>query len=141
MTGIDTTSSPTLYFSLSRLGSTGVLSSYLHGVIRATILSLGAHVYVNGAALFIPEPSASLQETCTLSKKIAAIQLVPTGDGGGRARLGPVSQLLPGTCLQVCGQGFSEETIKVRSKDGFYFVFLQDIATNKACDRMEADQT
>jgi hypothetical protein len=140
MTGIDTTSSP-MSVSVSSLGSTGVSSSYAHGVIRATIPSLGVCVYVNSEALFIPEPSASLQEACTLSKKIAAIQLVPTGVGNGEARLGTISQLLPGTRLHVCGEGFNEQTVKVRCKDGFYFVFLQDIAANKVCDRMEADQT
>jgi hypothetical protein len=99
-------------------------------------------VYVNSEALFIPEPSTSLQESCTLSKKIAAIQLVPTGNGHGRARLGPVSQLLPGTCLQVCGEGFNEETVKVRSNDGFYFVFLQDMAAERASrQNVKSDQT
>jgi hypothetical protein len=87
-------------------------------------------VYVNSDALFIPELSTSRQESCTLSKKIAAIQLVPTGDGG--ARLGTISQLSPGTRLNVCGDGFNEQTVKVRCEDGFYFVFWQDIAAETA---------
>jgi hypothetical protein len=87
-------------------------------------------VYVNSGALFIPELSTSRQESCTLSKKIAAIQLVPTGDGDGGARLGTISQLSPGTRLNVCGDGFNEQTVKVRCEDGFYFVFSQDIAAD-----------
>jgi hypothetical protein len=94
---------------------------------------------VNSEALFIPEISTSPQASCTLSKKIAALQLVPTG--GGRARLGPISQLLPGTRVQVCGKGFNERTVKVRSEDGFYFVFQQDIAADTAPSKMKFDQT
>jgi hypothetical protein len=85
---------------------------------------------VNSEALFIPEPCTSLGESCTLLKKIAAIQLVPTGDGDGGARLGTISQLLPGTRLNVCGDGFNERTVKVRCEDGFYFVFWEDIGAD-----------
>ncbi|MFL6353913.1 MAG: hypothetical protein ACJ74Z_18975 [Bryobacteraceae bacterium] len=99
-------------------------------MIRATISSLGVLAYVNSEALFIPEPRTYPQQTCTLSKKIAALQLVPTGGGG--ARLGPMSQLEPGTCFYVCGDGFNERTVKVRSKDDCYFVFRQDIAADTA---------
>lgn len=84
-------------------------------------------MYVNSKALFIPEPSTSLEESCTLATKIAAIQLIPTSGG---ARLGTISQLLPGTRLNVCGDGFNEQTVKVRCEDGFYFVFWQDIGAD-----------
>jgi hypothetical protein len=85
---------------------------------------------VNSEAVFIPEDFSSPQESYTLSRKIAAIQLVSTGDGG--ARLGTVSQLLPGAHLDLCGTGFNERTVKVRCETGFYFVFLQDIAADRA---------
>jgi hypothetical protein len=85
---------------------------------------------MNTEAVFIPEDRSSPQENYTLSRKIAAIQLVPTGDGG--ATLGVVSQLLPGAHLHLCGNGFNERTVKVRCESGFYIVFLQDIAADRA---------
>lgn len=85
---------------------------------------------MNSEALFIPEPCNSPHESCVLSKKIAALQLVPTGGGG--ARLGPISHLLPGTRLEVCGEGFNDRTVKVQSKEHFYFVFWQDIVADTA---------
>jgi hypothetical protein len=131
MAQIDTVTWKTVGGPTSSYG-TGVSSSYLRGVIRATIRSLGAYVFVNSQALFIPEPSTYPRESCTLSKKIAAIQLVPTGDGDGKARLGTISQLSPGTRLNVCGDGFNEQTVKVRCEGAFYFVFWQDIAAETA---------
>jgi hypothetical protein len=85
---------------------------------------------LNSEAVFIPEDCTSPQQTYTLSRKIAAIQLVPTANGG--ARLGIVSQLLPGAQLHLCGNGFNEQTVKVQCESGFYFVFLQDIAADRA---------
>jgi hypothetical protein len=86
---------------------------------------------VNSEAVFIPDDSSSQQQTYTLSKKIAAIQLAPSLSGA--ARLGIVSQLLPGAQLHLCGNGFNEQTVKVRCESAFFFVFLQDIAAERAC--------
>jgi hypothetical protein len=85
---------------------------------------------VNNEALFIPADCTPFQESCTLSKRIAAIQLVPIE--GGRARLGTISQLLPGSLLHLCGDGFNDQTVKVRCEKGFYFVFWQDVAADAA---------
>jgi hypothetical protein len=78
---------------------------------------------------FLSEDCSYSEENYTLSKLIAAIQLVPTG--GGTARLGVISQLLPGVQFRLCGKGFNEQTVKVRCQNGFYFVFSQDIAADQ----------
>jgi hypothetical protein len=84
---------------------------------------------VDSEAAFQADDCAPPQQTYTLSRKIAAIQLVEKGCG--EAQLGIVSQLLPGAQLHVCGNGFNEQTVKVRCQSGFYFVFLQDIAADR----------
>lgn len=80
---------------------------------------------MNQEALFIPEKAAR-GPTVSLSKFISAIQLQQRENGVG-AKLGPLSQLGPGTTLVVCGEGFNERTVKVRVDEVCYFVFAQDI--------------
>jgi hypothetical protein len=62
----------------------------------------------------------------TLSKNIAAIQVLPT-EGAGEPRLGMITQLPQNAELELCGEGFNERTVRVRWAEGFYFVFLQDL--------------
>jgi hypothetical protein len=69
--------------------------------------------------------SISPQETFTLCKKIAAIRLVRLGDG--RGKLGEILQLPAGACLECCGGGYNERTVKVHYAGEFFFVFLQDL--------------
>jgi hypothetical protein len=94
---------------------------------------------VDSEAVFEPDDCAPPQQTYTLSRKIAAIQLV--ANGCGEAQLGIVSQLLPGAHLHLCGNGFNEQTVKVRCESGFYFVFLQDIAADRVRLNAKSDQT
>ncbi len=64
-------------------------------------------------------------ERIPLSRRISAIQLIQKEDG--RAKLGLLSQLGPGTTLERCGDGFNERTVKVRANGQCYFVFRQDL--------------
>jgi hypothetical protein len=67
----------------------------------------------------------SATETFTLSRKIAAVQLVPVEAPHGR--LGAIVQLPRGAHLDLCGEGYDDRTVKVRWEDNFYFVFLEDL--------------
>lgn len=84
---------------------------------------------VNTASLFIPGPNHH-GEKFWLSKCISAIQLVAAEDGG--AKLGLLSQLGPGVTVEICGKGFDERTVKVRSSQQYYFVFLEDLPSQAA---------
>jgi hypothetical protein len=79
---------------------------------------------VNASAFFIPSPEIHGQRI-SLCKPISAIQLVT--NESGRAKLGLLSQLGPGTTVERCGDGFNERTAKVRVNGQCYFVFLQDL--------------
>lgn len=63
-----------------------------------------------------------------LAKNIAAIELVAAENG--KPHLGPVLQLPNGSLLDVCGDGFNERTVKIRSNGKFYFVFRSDLGMN-----------
>jgi hypothetical protein len=80
---------------------------------------------VNSEALFIPERIRA-QRAYAIRNNIAAIELVGSEKEG--ARLGAVMQLPSGSRVEVCGSGFNERTVKIRSNDHYYFVFWQDLA-------------
>jgi hypothetical protein len=64
-----------------------------------------------------------------LAKNISAIELI-TGNGDRQSRLGPVLQLPNGSMLDVCGDGFNDRTVKIRSNGKYYFVFRSDLGIN-----------
>jgi hypothetical protein len=72
-----------------------------------------------------------LPQTAIVSKEIAALELLPTHNGAHAGRITPVPQ---GTCLEVCGRGFTERTIQVRWEGRLGFVFLQDVDLREAVD-------
>ena len=78
-------------------------------------------------AVSIP-PQSSAGQLYSLSKSIAAIELVYAEKD--RLGLGTVMQLPFGASIEVCGEGFNDRTVKVRSNDKFYFVFVQDLAAS-----------
>lgn len=82
---------------------------------------------MNNDAFFIPDTEND-GERIFLSKGISAIQLVQKENG--RAKLGLLAQLGPGTTVQRCGKGFNERTVKVRVQGEFYFVFRHDLDGN-----------
>lgn len=65
-----------------------------------------------------------------LSEDIVAMELIP--DRTGQMELGPLCNLPSGTEIQICGEGFNNETVKVRGPEGRYFVFLQDLEKQSA---------
>jgi hypothetical protein len=81
---------------------------------------------LNSDVLSIPDCLIP-ERSYALSRTIAGIQLVP-GEGK-QGRLGNVSQLRPGSLLELCGDGYDARTVKVRCEGDFYFVFLQDLQT------------
>jgi hypothetical protein len=80
-------------------------------------------VLMKSATSLIPH-RFQLPQTVTVSKDIAALELLPTRNGAHTGRITPVPQ---GTCLEVCGHGFTERTIRVRWEGRLGFVFLQDV--------------
>jgi hypothetical protein len=60
-----------------------------------------------------------------LTKNISAIEL--NGVENGKVRLGPVLQLPHGAQVEVCGDGFNERTVKIRSNGKYYFAFRSDL--------------
>jgi hypothetical protein len=81
---------------------------------------------LNSDILSIPDCLVP-ERSYTLSRAVAAIQLVSPGGHGTKGRLGSVSQLRPGSVLDLCGDGYDARTVKVRCDGSFYFVFLQDV--------------
>lgn len=79
---------------------------------------------LNSHVLSIPDCVVP-ERSCTLSRTIAGIQLVPAD--GKQGRLGNVLQLGPGSVLDFCGDGYDARTVKVRCGGRFYFVFVQDV--------------
>jgi hypothetical protein len=77
--------------------------------------------------LYKPKPNSG-PLSHSLAKNIAAIEL--NGIEGGKARLGPVLQLPDGAQLDVCGEGFNDKTVKIRSNGKYYFVFRSDLGMN-----------
>jgi hypothetical protein len=69
---------------------------------------------------------AKRSSTCTLPKKVAAIQISCTGDGPSGSG-GTLSELPEAAQVVVSGDGFNSRTVKVEWQSRFYFVFLQDI--------------
>lgn len=83
----------------------------------------------NTGAFFIPEEPV-LGSAVILSKPTPAIQLERKENGC--ARLGLLLQLPRGASLEICGEGFNERTVKVRTNNQYYFVFRQDIEAPRA---------
>jgi hypothetical protein len=86
-------------------------------VEEATIEAYGRQVpmgfpFPNGKALI-------------LQTDIAAIRV--SSDRRGRPCLGLMESLARGSEVQVCGEGFSKGTVKVRSGDQFYFVLRNSV--------------
>ena len=66
-----------------------------------------------------------IRETITLRRQMAAIEVLP--DGNGRSRPGMLLHLPPGTRIEICADGFNERTATVRSNGGRYFVLRDSL--------------
>lgn len=65
----------------------------------------------------------------TLSDDVSAIELVRIENG--KARLGPVLKIPQGAEIHFCGEGFNNQTLKVRWENQFFFVFLEDLKAQR----------
>lgn len=64
-------------------------------------------------------------KTCILPRTVAAIQT--TAYPVAPQQLGIVVRLPEGAKLTLLGAGFNDRTVKVRSQEAVYFVFLEDL--------------
>ena len=60
-----------------------------------------------------------------LHKDVAAFEIVP--DQNGKAQMGTCLQLAKGSPIEICGAGFSERTVRVRSGQNYYFVLMKSV--------------
>ena len=77
----------------------------------------------NYEAIQIPSDEFS-EGIAFVPKQIAGVSLLLREDG--RPKLGAVHPLGPGT-VELCGPGYNERTVRVRTNDGYYFVFREDL--------------
>jgi hypothetical protein len=83
---------------------------------------------MNTDGLFVAE-WITPETTYLLSEDISAFEII-SGQTAGQAegeRFGPICRLPQAACLEVCGDGFNDRTVKVRYAHRSYFVFLQDL--------------
>ncbi len=66
------------------------------------------------------------EQAYTAPHNIAAIEVIGPGREGS-ARLGAVMQLPSSARVEICGRGFNDRTVKIRSNGHYYFVFWQDL--------------
>jgi hypothetical protein len=73
----------------------------------------------------LPERYVTVGKVCVLRKDIAAIQAI--GSGPGRPTMGMMLRLPRGLQVELCGGGFSDQTVKVRTKEDFFFVLRRNV--------------
>ncbi|MBV8833844.1 MAG: hypothetical protein JO217_13975 [Acidobacteriaceae bacterium] len=72
-----------------------------------------------------PDALARERKSFVLSRNISGIQVIC--DEMGRRRMGTLVQLPEGAGLQICGEGFDANTVKIVWEGGTYYVFLADL--------------
>ncbi len=83
---------------------------------------------MSSEALFVAE-WVTPESLYRLSDAISAFEI--DADKNGSERLGPVCTLPAGANLKACGEGFNERTLKVSCDERSYFVFLQDLHSQR----------
>jgi len=74
--------------------------------------------------------SVSADSTYTLRRNVPAIQVL-AAEEGDRSRLGLLTQLPEGAEVHLGGPGFDDQTIRVRSGTGTYYVFIEDLEAQR----------
>jgi hypothetical protein len=64
-----------------------------------------------------------------LRDNIAAMEVMPST--AGEPSLSPVLRIPEGAEIEYCGEGFNEQTVKVRWREKFYFVFREDLQAQR----------
>jgi hypothetical protein len=81
---------------------------------------------VNQRSPAIQHFHASTARVTVASSRAAAIQWTPVP--GEQGSLGMITQLPQNAEVAICGDGFSDKTVKVCYHGSFYFIFRQDLA-------------
>ena len=80
---------------------------------------------IDREAICIPSDPV-ISEYKTLTRDVAALLIEK--DSQGCARLGALHRLSHGAQVAICGSGFNERTVKIRTDEGqYYFVFIDDL--------------
>jgi hypothetical protein len=77
----------------------------------------------NTHAAFIPQ-CVPVETTITAPNDISALEIGATESGARLRQLVPIPK---GACLEICGDGFNQRTVKTRYDGRFFFVFLRDL--------------
>jgi len=77
-------------------------------------------------ALALSAECSSHEKPIRCPKTVAAVRLVLNERAG--CTLGSVTQLKPGTLIEICGEGYDDQTVKVRADRQTFFVFREDLA-------------
>lgn len=64
-----------------------------------------------------------------LPDNIAAMEVIPST--AGELGLGPVLRIPEGAEIEYCGEGFNEHTVKVRWHGKPYFVYREDLPSQR----------
>ncbi len=62
-----------------------------------------------------------------LSRNTSAIQIIP--DGYERIRIGTLLQLPEGAQVEINGEGFDDNTVRIAWEGNCYYAFLDDLQT------------
>jgi hypothetical protein len=66
--------------------------------------------------------------TCVLHHIISVVRIVTDPDG--TTRVGVLTQLPRDTTVEICGSGFDDRTVKVRTGDSLFYAFRADLQVN-----------
>ena len=95
----------------------------------------GRLAVLNLTSIFLPN-SVSLDRAYTLSDDISAMQILPFGDSG--VRLSPSRGCRVEPASKLAAMDSMSKRLKVCYEGQFYFVFLQDLETQKKLVAMAA---
>jgi|SRR6185437_3229322 len=70
----------------------------------------------------------SAGQRCLLADDIAAIEEIASR---GEPGLSPMSRIPEGAEIEYCGAGFNDQTLKIRWRGKFYFVFREDLSAQR----------
>lgn len=71
----------------------------------------------------------SAERTYLIPDDIPAMEVIPATSG--QPGLGPILRIPNGAEIECCDEGFNEKTVKVRWQGKFYFVFREDLPTQR----------
>ena len=87
---------------------------------------------VTNALSLYPSPAAAVpfERRYTLTRNVPAIQML-SGEAGDAARLGLMTQLPAGIEVNESGPGFNDRTVRIRCGNSSYYVFIEDLESQR----------